>query len=117
MLRVTTVATANQVTLKLEGKLRGPWVGEVAKVWKRVQPRIGRIPVRVDLSAVSFVDDQGKDVLTAMQQGGAELVATGPLMTALVEEITQSCRSQAGNSSPPQPKAAGTAATPTRGLP
>jgi anti-anti-sigma regulatory factor len=97
MLRVTTLATRNQVTLKLEGKLRGPWVGEVAKVWEKVLPDVGGRPIMVDLHAVSFVDERGKGVLIAMRQGGAELVATGPLMTALLEEITQNCRLVTGS--------------------
>jgi anti-anti-sigma regulatory factor len=87
MLRITTLTAKDQVTLKLEGKLSGPWVGEVAKVWERVRPDMGRRPITVDLHAVSFVDERGKGVLAAMRQGGAELVATGPLMTALLEEI------------------------------
>ena len=92
MLRITTLAGQEQLTLKLEGKLSGPWVNELTKVWERVRPGLQRTPVKVDLRAVSFVDEQGKSVLTVMQQAGAELQAAGPLMTALLEEITQNCR-------------------------
>ncbi len=113
MLRITTLTAEDRVTLKLEGKLSGPWVGEMAKVWERVRPGIGRRPIKVDLQSVSFVDERGKGVLTAMRQGGAELVAAGPLMTALLEEIAQSCQPAAG-SRPPQQDTACLAAPPTR---
>ena len=49
MLRITTLAGQEQLTLKLEGKLSGPWVNELTKVWERVRPGLQRTPVKVDL--------------------------------------------------------------------
>ena len=37
---------------------------------------------------VTGVDDAGRELLSAMHQAGAHLVAEGVAMTALVEEIT-----------------------------
>ena len=43
--------------------------------------------LRVELSEVDFVGDQGKILLTEMLHSGAELVATGPMMKALLADI------------------------------
>jgi anti-anti-sigma regulatory factor len=87
MLRITVIDEVGQLTLKLEGKLKGAWVGELEHTWHAV--RVQRKPARVDLSAVSFVDDRGKFVLASMRRSGVELEAVGPLMTSVVEEITE----------------------------
>jgi hypothetical protein len=95
MLRITPLVAKEKAILKLEGKLRGPWVSELARVWKGVWRRTGLKRIRVDLRALSFVDERGKDVLIAMRQDGAEFVADDPLISALLEEIEQSCQSLA----------------------
>ena len=95
MLRITPLVAKEKAILKLEGKLRGPWVSELARVWKGVWRRTGLKRIRVDLRALSFVDERGKDVLIAMRQDGAEFVADDPLISALLEEIEQSCQSPA----------------------
>jgi len=45
--------------------------------------------VRVDLSSVTFIDEEGKDLLRKMYQEGAKLVATGCLNKCIVEGIMQ----------------------------
>ena len=37
--------------------------------------------------AVEFVDDQGMELLAQMNHAGAELVGSGPMISALIEEI------------------------------
>jgi hypothetical protein len=77
------------VTFRLEGRLAGPWVRELAACWltSMAQHPAGTA-VRVDLAAVTFIDDAGKEILKAMSGRGAELVAVGCLMKAVVAEIT-----------------------------
>jgi anti-anti-sigma regulatory factor len=98
MLRITPLVAREKAILRLEGKLRGPWVDVLAKVWRGVWHRTGLKRIRVDLRALSFVDERGKDVLMAMRQDGAEFVATDPLISALLEEIERNRQSLAGSS-------------------
>jgi anti-anti-sigma regulatory factor len=88
MLRITVHNKPAAVTIQLEGKLAGPWVQELAACWRRAQAEQARPAVRVDLAAVTFVDGAGKEVLTAMHDRGAELVAADCLMKAVVAEVT-----------------------------
>ena len=76
MLRITPLVAKEKAILRLEGKLKGPWVSELARVWKGVWRRPGLKRIRVDLRALSFVDERGKDVLMAIRQDRAEFVAT-----------------------------------------
>jgi anti-anti-sigma regulatory factor len=88
MLRITVHNKPAAVTIQLEGKLAGPWVQELVACWRRALAEPARPAVRVDLAAVTFVDGAGKEVLTAMHDRGAELVAADCLMKAVVAEIT-----------------------------
>jgi hypothetical protein len=73
--------------LELEGKLTGPWVRELESCWQ--QACIANQPVRVNLKAVTFIDQEAKELLIRMHESGAVLVAEGCMTKAIVEEITQ----------------------------
>ena len=85
MLRITVEEKDNQTRLLLEGKLTGDWVTELETSW-RIVSRPGA-EVCIDLSSVSFVDDNGKALLRRMVSQGAKLRTRGPLMTSLAKEI------------------------------
>jgi hypothetical protein len=85
VLKITTQDDAAQTVFELEGKLAGPWVEELKECWRKTG---GGRPVRILLCAVTFVDEQGKSLLTEMYRGGAELVAEGCMNKAIVDEIT-----------------------------
>lgn len=87
MLRITTIAAKDRTILKLEGKLRGPWVAELEKVWREVQPTTERKPIRGDLRDVSYIDECGKTVLAGMRHDGVELVAIDPLIRWMLKDL------------------------------
>lgn len=90
MLKITMKMEAGVMTFELAGKLAGPWVKELEGCWASAA-RTQRIsPARVDLSSVTFIDEEGKDLLRRMHRQGADLLATGCLNTCIVEGITQS---------------------------
>jgi hypothetical protein len=88
MLRITSHAAAGAVALKLEGWLTGAWVGEVDRCWRAAAGGEGHRLVCVDLSEVFFVDDAGRELLTAMYRAGVHFVATGCVMPEIVREIS-----------------------------
>jgi len=87
LLKITMQKGSGPATLKLEGKLAGPWVEELKDVWRSES---ATETVLVDLLEVSFVDASGKDLLAQMWQGGADFVADSPLMKQVIEEVTGS---------------------------
>jgi anti-anti-sigma regulatory factor len=92
MLKITTLIDAESTTFRLEGRLAGPWVQELERCWVSSVGRRNRHPLSVDLSAVTYVDSDGKDLLKKIHQEGAKLVASGCLTSCLVREISQDVR-------------------------
>ena len=90
MLKISLQIAAGVMTFALEGKLAGPWVKELELCWHSAASTLQNHPVRVDLSSVTFIDEDGKDLLGRMHQEGAKLVAAGCLNKCIVEGITRS---------------------------
>ena len=90
MLRITTDKNAQALTLRLEGRLEGPWIAVLAQCWSgALLDESNGHRLCVDLNGVTFVDAQGKARLAAMYEQGAEFVADDVLTKALVEEISK----------------------------
>ena len=92
MLRITTSDVSETVTLKLEGKLSGPWVEEFERCWDKVTTAHLHKPLVVDLSGVTFVDLPGKKLLCSLLDRGASLMGTGLVAKSLIEEISPADR-------------------------
>ena len=84
-------AASESVSFMLEGRLAGPWVEELGTCWRQIAANSQSRAV-VDLTGVTFVDADGKALLTRMWQQGAELRAAGCLTRCIVDEITGSSR-------------------------
>ena len=74
--------------MKLEGKLAHEWVEEARNAWTTLAEVNGR-EIVVDLLNVSFVDDAGHRLLSDIRRAGAELMGSGPMMSALIDEIEE----------------------------
>ena len=92
MLKITTQIHAESTTFKLEGRLAGPWVQELERCWGSVVGTMTTHPLTIDLSAVTYVDSDGKDLLKKMHRQGVRLVASGCLTSCIVNEIVHVAR-------------------------
>ena len=86
MLMVTTTEKDGTTTLKLEGRLAGPWVQEFERCWNLAWGTC-RSPI-VDLSGLTFVDAAGKRLLADIYARGAQLTGVGLMAKSLVDDIT-----------------------------
>jgi ABC-type transporter Mla MlaB component len=83
MLRITHINDHGSVsTLRLEGKLRGPWVTEFARSCDGLRCSPDRL--RLDLSAVTFVDGPGVALLRDLLGRGVTLSACSGLVAELL---------------------------------
>jgi len=89
MLKITIHNVMNTATLKLEGRLAGLWVGELERTWHIVRDDCGDKPVMVDLCEVTFVDADGRKLLSWMYEQGARFWTFGCMAKGVVEEIVQ----------------------------
>jgi anti-anti-sigma regulatory factor len=87
MLKITIEKNPKSTTLRVEGRLTGPWVDELERAWRGItsDPTDGR--VAVDLTDVTFVGEEGKKLLEAMYGQGVKLKASGCATRRLVDEI------------------------------
>jgi anti-anti-sigma regulatory factor len=93
MLRITGQKDAELASMSiiLEGQLAGPWVEELNAYWCQISGNRQSNRV-IDLTGVTFIDADGKELLTKLWQQGAELRAAGCLTRCVVEEIMGSGR-------------------------
>ena len=92
MLKITTHVSENATRITLEGRLAGPWIEELERCWREAEQSAGGRRLVVDLTGVTFVEQEGKAVLTRMCQAGAELLATGCCMRSIVEDAKSQVR-------------------------
>lgn len=87
MLRVTKSNKSDPFTLKLEGKLVGRWVDVLGDSWKQALEDSGGNPGGIDLTAVTYIDDRGMELLSQMHREGASLHGATCLARGIVEDI------------------------------
>jgi anti-anti-sigma regulatory factor len=87
VLRITTRVIDGHVSLFIEGRLSGPCVSELLKCWQGAVAGQEPLPALVDLTDVSFIDANGKQLLTQMHEHGIKLVANGLMSKFIIDEI------------------------------
>lgn len=87
MLRITVQDSDKSQTIKLEGKIVGPWVEEFRRTCHSLVPSLGTKELRLDLRDVAFVDVKGKELLRKIYQiTNAHFLADSPLTKYFVED-------------------------------
>lgn len=90
MLRITVEDDAKTPTIKLEGKIAGPWVDVFSDCWRSLAPSLGSRNLRLDLRGVSFVDAAGRELLRDIyQKTRAGFLADTPLTQYFAESAMQ----------------------------
>jgi anti-anti-sigma regulatory factor len=90
VLRISVEPADRQVTLRLEGKVVGPWVEECHRAWQGVHAELGSKKLRLDLCGLSFMDEAGAGLLREIYRtSGAEILADTPLTKYFAERIAR----------------------------
>jgi anti-anti-sigma regulatory factor len=89
MLRITEQRESEpgSVVLRLEGRLAGLWVEVLNTSCRQILAREQQCVV-VDLTGVTFIDADGKAILSRLWGEGVTLRASGCMTKCVVEEIT-----------------------------
>ena len=87
MLRITINDQAGVTSFVLEGKLVGPWVKELEQCWESALAADPARSMLVNLAAVTFIDSEGRALLTRMRRQGVRLLSHGLLIDAIVAKI------------------------------
>jgi anti-anti-sigma regulatory factor len=89
-LKITIQEHNDAIEMKLEGRVAGPWVAELDRVWLATGPTLGPRTLSIDIQQVTYADAGGKQVLRDIYaQTRATLIASSPWAQYLAEEIKQ----------------------------
>ena len=94
MLRVTVKREDAVESWELEGKLAGEWAKELERCWQHSSSQGPETLRLVHLKAVSYIDADGKRLLSEMYREGAEIKACGCMTRAIVEEIVREVKAR-----------------------
>ena len=67
--------------------MAGPWVQEFRSCWERARGIAAASASVVDLSDVTFIDEDGEKLLSEMRTAGVEFLATGVETKHLLENL------------------------------
>ena len=85
MLKISIQDDHDRATLKLEGKVVGPWATELNRVWGTFRPSLGMKRLCLDMRGVTFVDKDGiKTLRKILRRTNAEILADDPLTRQFV---------------------------------
>ena len=87
MLKITITETETEIRWILEGKLVGPWVGELQKVWRSTQRSEKLRRCVFDLNDVLFVDRAGEKVLRALAKQHVKFEASGIYVRGVLSQL------------------------------
>jgi hypothetical protein len=90
MLKISTKhdEAGKRLSLEVEGRLAGPWVQELERCWEGERSKMPAEAILVRLCAVTFIDDEGKELLTKIVHAGAGLEGSGCMVRAIIARIT-----------------------------
>ena len=88
MLRITVEENPTKMTLKLEGRLAGPWVAELDRLWEQTASKREARNLSIDLRSTTFADTDGiRSLRNIYSETRAELLTGTPWTQYLAEEI------------------------------
>ncbi len=90
MLRITVQEGERAQTIKLEGKIVGPWVQEFSRAWHSLAGSLGSKELHLDLCGVAFVDAKGRQLLREIyQRTNSSFLADSPLTRYFADDAMQ----------------------------
>ncbi len=88
MLKISRIDGGNQaVLLKLEGRIAGPWVGEVRKACEKFLDE-GCL-LKLNLAEISFTDGSGVAALAALRARGVSVTDCSPFLAEQLKAASQ----------------------------
>ena len=87
MLRITIVDSPTEQRLVLYGKLVGPWIEELQRVWENLRRQLGNRRCVIDLNEVTLIDYSADWLLATMLEQGVELTASSMANRWLIQAL------------------------------
>lgn len=90
LLKITVDQNPETVLLKLEGRIAGPWVAELTRVWMEIKPELKSQKLIIDLKDTTYANAAGIEALREIYSSShAELQTNSQWTQYLAEEISR----------------------------
>lgn len=90
MLRISMNHESALATLKVEGRVVGPWAAELGRTWRSLWALSKQPTLQLDLRGVTYVDSNGARILREIVRStGAEIFADSPLTQYFANQAKQ----------------------------
>jgi hypothetical protein len=97
-LRITVDENQEAMTIKLEGRVTGPYVVELDRVWHQASPALGCRQLLLDLRETTYADADGIETLRAIySHTPASILTSTPWTQYLAEEISRGSDQQSNS--------------------
>ncbi len=94
MLRISIKDDLPMATMRVEGKLVGPWAMELGKVWHDLWVSATSKPLRLDIRELTYADQKGTQVLREIFRAtNAEILAESPLTQYFATQVKAEAQS------------------------
>ena len=93
MLKITVEENPEKTRIKVEGRLAGPYVQELDRTWRTIQPGLSTKTLSVDLCGMTGADEAGKQLLAEIYSAShAEFIARSVLTEFYAEQARERSR-------------------------
>jgi ABC-type transporter Mla MlaB component len=87
MLKITITETPAERRIALSGKLIGPWIQELRKVWEQCRSQAPARKIICDLNDVIQIEESANSLLAEMMAEGTDLASDGGLNGWLIQAL------------------------------
>ena len=89
MLKISIGQDLRVATLKIEGKIVGPWAMELGNTWQEMWAPMKQKPLLLDIRGVTFADSKGAHILRDIVKAtGAEVLSDSTLTRQFAKQAT-----------------------------
>ena len=96
MLKISVIDGGTERRLVLEGKLIAPWVAELRTAWGIANGQNGKSALVIDLRNVTFISQEGENVLLELMKEGAKFRCSSVLTKHVIQELARRHKRNSG---------------------
>jgi hypothetical protein len=96
-LRITVEEKEQEIVVKLEGRIVGPWAAELDRLWEQTMPTLASRKLCLDIRETTYADAGGIRALRAIySQTHAAILTSTPWTQYLAAEVMSKNNNHAG---------------------
>lgn len=86
-MKITINEGSKAATLRLEGRVTGPWVAEFQRAWNSISASLGTKQLAIDLRGVTYMNSDARRILAEIhKKTRAQFLADSPMTKYFAEE-------------------------------